>query len=111
MDPFSITVGAVGLLDVANKVAGALIDRYQAYSSAPKQMIEIADQITLCAGMIEVFAKSVEGTGKQAFPRKFQESATSLITQVSDEECRSIAKICHKCDIPSASRCKIKRCS
>jgi hypothetical protein len=85
MDPFSITVGAVGLLDVANKVTSALIDRYQAYSSAPKQMIEIADQITLCAGMVDVFAKSVDGTGRQDFPRRFQNDATSLITQVSKE--------------------------
>jgi hypothetical protein len=49
-------------------------------------MLEIADQITLCAGLVDVFAKSVDGTGKQDFPRKFKDDATALITQVSVEE-------------------------
>jgi hypothetical protein len=85
MDPFSVTVGAVGLLDFANKVTNGLIDRYQAFSSAPRQMLEIADQITLCAGLVDVFAKSVDGTGKQDFPRKFKADAAGLITQVSSQ--------------------------
>ena len=82
MDPFSIVVGAVALTETANKLASTLTDRYKAFSSAPKQMIEIAGQITLCAGLVDVFAKSVDGTGGQ-FPKKFEQNAASLVKQVT----------------------------
>ncbi|PVH75275.1 hypothetical protein DL98DRAFT_518692 [Cadophora sp. DSE1049] len=81
MDPFSIVVGAVALTETANKLAGTLTDRYQAFRSAPKQMIEIAGQITLCAGLVDVFAKSVDGA-RQSFPRKFEQDAAALVMQV-----------------------------
>ena len=81
MDPFSIVVGAVALTEVANKLAGTLTDRYQAFRSAPKQMIEIAGQVTLCAGLVDVFAKSVDGAG-QSFPKKFEQDAAALVLQV-----------------------------
>ncbi len=81
MDPFSIVVGAVALSETANKLAGALTDRYKAFSSAPRQMVEIAGQISLCAGLVDVFAKSVDGSG-QTFPRRFEEDAASLVRQV-----------------------------
>ncbi|KAK6583445.1 hypothetical protein PZA11_004521 [Diplocarpon coronariae] len=84
MDPFSIVVGAVALTETANKLAGALTDRYKAFSSAPKQMVEIAGQITLCAGLVDVFAKSVDGTGRP-FPRMFESDAASLVRQ-----CRAV---------------------
>ncbi|CAL3972337.1 unnamed protein product [Diplocarpon coronariae] len=85
MDPFSIVVGAVALTETANKLAGALTDRYKAFSSAPKQMVEIAGQITLCAGLVDVFAKSVDGTGRP-FPRMFESDAASLVRQwLSDD--------------------------
>ncbi|PBP24276.1 hypothetical protein BUE80_DR004867 [Diplocarpon rosae] len=89
MDPFSITVGAVALTETANKLAGALTDRYKAFSSAPQQMIEIAGQVTLVAGLVDVFAKSVDGTG-QPFPRKFESDAASLVRQRL--KCRAILK-------------------
>lgn len=82
MDPFSIVVGAVALTEVANKLASTLTDRYKAFNSAPKQMIEIAGQITLCAGLVDVFTKSVDGAGG-TFPRKFEQDAKALVGQVS----------------------------
>ncbi|KAK0115516.1 hypothetical protein ONS95_000207 [Cadophora gregata] len=86
MDPFSIVVGAVALTEAANKLAGTLTDRYQAFRSAPKQLIEIAGQVTLCAGLVDVFAKSVDSAG-QSFPRKFEQDAAALVMQ-----CRVILK-------------------
>ncbi|KAG4430421.1 hypothetical protein IFR05_014091 [Cadophora sp. M221] len=83
MDPFLIVVGAVALTEAANKLASTLTDRYKAFSSAPKQMIEIAGQITLCAGLVDVFAKSVDGTGGGQFPRKFEKDAAALVKQVT----------------------------
>ncbi|KAH7319431.1 hypothetical protein BKA65DRAFT_514530 [Rhexocercosporidium sp. MPI-PUGE-AT-0058] len=97
MDPFSIVVGAVALTETANKLASTLTDRYRAFNSAPKQMIEIAGQVTLCAGLVDVFAKSVDATGGQ-FPKKFKQDATSLV-----EQCTSILEEIEKM-IPSGSK-------
>ncbi len=82
MDPFSITVGAAALAHLATKIAATLKDTYQAYHSAPKDILEIADQITLVAGLVDVFAKSIDGPGRK-FPKTFQEHATNLVCQVS----------------------------
>ena len=50
-------------------------------------MQEIADQITLCAGLVDVFAKSVDGSGVgvREFPEKFIGDAMGLVGQVSDK--------------------------
>lgn len=81
MDPFSLTVGALALAETANKLASSLTDRYRAFSSAPKEMLEIAGQVTMCAGLIDVFARSIEGNGED-FPKRFRQHASALITQV-----------------------------
>jgi len=83
MDPFSITVGAVALLEAANKLSKTLMDRYQAFSAAPKRMCEIANDVTMVAGLVEVFATSVDGAGTGIrFPDKFQRDARNLVDQV-----------------------------
>lgn len=81
MDPFSITVGAVALAETANTLASSLTDRYRAFSSAPKEMLEIAGQVTMCAGLIDVFSRSIDGTGAE-FPKRFQQDASTLVMQV-----------------------------
>ncbi|KAF7510375.1 hypothetical protein GJ744_006654 [Endocarpon pusillum] len=86
MDPFSITVGAAALTQLATKIAVTLKDTYQAYHSAPEDMLEIADQITLVAGLVDVFAKSIDGT-RRKFPKTFQEHAMNLVRQ-----CETILK-------------------
>ncbi len=82
MDPFSITLGALALAETANKLASSLTDRYRAFSSAPKEMLEIAGQVTMCAGLVDVFARSVDGIG-QNFPKRFQQDVSTLVMQVS----------------------------
>lgn len=76
-----MTVGAIALAETANKLAGSLTDRYRAYSSAPKEMMEIAGQVTMCAGLVDVFARSVDGSGHD-FPKRFQQDASTLVMQV-----------------------------
>jgi hypothetical protein len=70
MDPLSIVVGAFALVDTADKVATRLLDIYGAYKSAPKEMGEIAQQMTLCAGLIGRFAMSIKDND-QKIPRNF----------------------------------------
>lgn len=83
MDPFSIAVGAVALLETANKLSKTLLDRYQAFSAAPKKMCEVANDITMVAGLVDVFSTSVEGAGSGIkFPDKFQRDTRNLVDQV-----------------------------
>ncbi|KAF4628982.1 hypothetical protein G7Y89_g9166 [Cudoniella acicularis] len=85
MDPFSLTVGAVGLLDTANKLTKSLLDRYEAFSSAPRKMSEIANDVTMVAGLVEVFSQSVDGAGTSIkFPERFQRDAKNLVEQCFD---------------------------
>ncbi|RDW91016.1 hypothetical protein BP5796_02181 [Coleophoma crateriformis] len=84
MDPFSILVGSLALTEAANKVAGKLMDTYQDFKSAPEEMVEIADQVTFCSGLVDVFANSVDTTGLK-FPPKFREDVTTLV-----DKCNSI---------------------
>ncbi|RDW58139.1 hypothetical protein BP6252_13550 [Coleophoma cylindrospora] len=84
MDPFSILVGSLALTEAANKVAGKLMDTYRDFKSAPREMVEIADQVTFCSGLVDVFANSVDATG-QKFPTRFREDVTTLV-----DKCNSI---------------------
>lgn len=80
MDPFSIIASSVALVEMANKVATILVDTYRDYTNAPTEMVEIADQITTCSGLVDVFANSIKGT---KLPRHFHSVAQNLVDQVS----------------------------
>ena len=80
MDPFSITVGAVALAETASRVATMLFDRYQAFTSAPQAMVEIADEITMCAAHVDVFSKSVDAFGQ--CPKGLQKDTKKLVGEV-----------------------------
>lgn len=79
MDPFSIVVGSVALVETANTVATVLIDTYRSYTNAPAEMVEIADQLTTCSGLVDIFANSIKGT---MLPRDFHYVAQNLVDQV-----------------------------
>jgi hypothetical protein len=82
MDPFSITVGAVALTETATKIATKLYDRYQLFRNAPAAMTELADEITMCAGQVDIFARSVDAFGK--CPGNLQKETQKLVDRVKD---------------------------
>ncbi|KUJ24424.1 uncharacterized protein LY89DRAFT_22533 [Mollisia scopiformis] len=84
MDPFSVTVGAIALAETANKLASSLTDRYSAFSSAPKEMLEIASHVTMCAGLVNVFAQSIDDRSEDDFPKSFRQDASFLVLQKPD---------------------------
>ena len=45
MDPFSITVGVVGLADAGTSLAGFLTEKYKAYRDAPELILEVAHEV------------------------------------------------------------------
>lgn len=79
MDPFSIVVGSVALVETANSVATVLIDTYRSFTNAPTEMVEIADQITTCSALVDVFANTIKGA---QLPRDFRFVAQNLTDQV-----------------------------
>jgi hypothetical protein len=80
MDPFSIVVGSAALVETANGVATVLIDTYRSYTNAPTEMIEIADQLTTCSRLVDVFANTIKGSN---LPGGFHYVAQNLVDQVS----------------------------
>lgn len=80
MDSFSIVAGSVALVETANKVATVLVDTYRDYTNAPTEMVEIADQVTICSGLVDVFAHSIKGA---KLTRDFHSVAQNLVDQVS----------------------------
>jgi hypothetical protein len=80
MDPVSIITGAIALVETADLVATRLIDIWGAYSAAPKEMAEIAQQMSLSAGLIDRFAKSIKEDEK--IPKNFHRAVMSLVEKV-----------------------------
>lgn len=80
MDPHSIVGSSAALVATANKVATVLVDTYRDYTNAPTEMVDIADQITTCSGLVHVFANSIKGARLQ---REFHSVAQNLVDQVS----------------------------
>ena len=83
MDPFSITVGAVGLADAGTSLAGFLTDKYRSYRDAPELILEVAHEVEFCAGLVDMFADSVDRAdvgGK--VPKKFVKDARGLVERV-----------------------------
>ena len=92
MDPFSVVVGSVALVETANRVATVLIDTYREFTNAPTEMIEIADQMTTCSGLVDVFANSIKGA---QLSRNFQYATQNLMDQVSLLEPSYLTKYTH----------------
>jgi hypothetical protein len=80
MDPLSIITGAIALVQTADLVATRLIDIWGAYDAAPREMTEIAQEMTLSAGLIERFAKSIKEDEK--IPKNFHQAVLNLVEKV-----------------------------
>jgi hypothetical protein len=92
MDPFSVVVSSVSLVETANSVATVLIDTYRSFTRAPIEMIEIADQMTTCSGLVDIFANSIKGT---KLSKDFQYAAQNLLDQVSLMKSLNLRKYTH----------------
>ena len=80
VDPFSVTVGAIALLETSNTVVSKLFNLYYAFKSAPEAMIEIADEMNMCATHVNAFSKSVDSFGSS--PAGLQKDTTKLVKEV-----------------------------
>ena len=78
MDPFSITVGVVGLADAGTSLASFLTDKYKTYREAPSLILEIASEVEFCAGLVDIFGSSLDRPGSQ-YPDRFVRDAKNLV--------------------------------
>jgi hypothetical protein len=81
MDPFSITVGVVGLADAGTTLAGFLTDKYKSYRDAPELILEIAHEVEFCAGLVDMFGSSLDRPGVK-YPERFVRDAKGLVERV-----------------------------
>lgn len=81
MDPFSVTVGAVGLADSGMTLAGFLQDKYKAYRDAPKEILEIADEVQFCSSLVDTLSASLD-KAVDSYSSAFVRDARTLVTKV-----------------------------
>lgn len=82
MDPFSITVGVVGLADAGTSLAGFLTEKYKTYRDAPELILEIAHEVEFCAGLVDMFGSNLDRPGAE-YPEKFVRDAKNLVRRTN----------------------------
>lgn len=82
MDPFSITVGVVGLADAGTSLAGFLTDKYKTYRDAPELILEIAHEVEFCAGLVDMFGTNLDRPGAE-YPERFVRDAKNLVRRTN----------------------------
>ena len=60
MDPFSITVGIVGLVDGGLSLSKELKGKIVTFRHAEQEVLELAHEIDLCVTLLDVFGQSLD---------------------------------------------------
>ena len=81
MDPFSITVGAVGLADTGTSLAKSLYGKVKSYKNAPNEIQEVAHDVETCTYMFNLLRSSVNANDANFTP-EFKRIATNLVKKV-----------------------------
>jgi len=60
MDPFSITVGIVGLVDGGLSLSKELKDKIDSFKDAGNEIIELAHEVDLCTTLVDVLGNGLD---------------------------------------------------
>lgn len=82
MDPFSIATGAVGLADAGTSLASFLTDKYKSYRDAPELILETANEVEFCAGLVDMFGSNLDRPGAE-YPERFVRDAKNLVRRTN----------------------------
>ena len=82
MDPFSITCGAVGLVDAGINVARELKTKIDLYKSAEQDIKELAHEVDLCTSLLDIFGNSLDRP-ESAYPQNVVKQTKRLVADVS----------------------------
>ncbi|KAI7194306.1 hypothetical protein KC363_g2209 [Hortaea werneckii] len=86
MDPFSITVGIVGLVDGGLSLSKDLKSKIDDFRNAEREVIELAHEIDLCTTLLDVLGDSLNGP-ENAYPKNIAKQTKRLV-----EDMRNVFK-------------------
>ncbi|KAI7120650.1 hypothetical protein KC352_g33071, partial [Hortaea werneckii] len=78
MDPFSITVGIVGLVDGGLSLSKDLKSKIDDFRNAEREVIELAHEIDLCTTLLDVLGDSLNGP-ENAYPKNIAKQTKRLV--------------------------------
>ncbi|RMZ23039.1 hypothetical protein D0859_12929 [Hortaea werneckii] len=81
MDPFSITVGIVGLVDGGLSLSKDLKSKIDDFRNAEREVIELAHEIDLCTTLLDVLGDSLNGP-ENAYPKNIAKQTKRLVEDV-----------------------------
>lgn len=82
MDPLSITVGIIGVVDAGISLSERLKGRIDDYRNAEREVEELAHEIDLCTTLLDVFGESLDKP-ENAYPKNVARQTKRLVADVS----------------------------
>lgn len=81
MDPFSITVGIVGLVDGGLSLSKDLKNKIDDFKNAEREVIELAHEVDLCTTLLDVLGDSLDRP-ESAYPKNVVKQTRRLVEDV-----------------------------
>ena len=81
MDPFSITVGIVGLVDGGLSLSKELKGKIVAFKHAEQEVMELAHEIDLCTTLLDILGQSFDRP-ENAYPKNVVKQTKRLVDDV-----------------------------
>jgi len=82
MDPFSLTVGIIGLVDGGLSLSKELKEKIDDFRDAGREVIELAHEIDLCTTLLDVLGESLDRP-ENAYPKNVVKQTKRLVEDVS----------------------------
>ncbi|KAK3680279.1 hypothetical protein LTR78_000657 [Recurvomyces mirabilis] len=83
MDPFSITVGIVGLVDGGLSLSRELKGKIAAFQHAEQEVMELAHEIDLCTTLLDILGQSFDRP-ENAYPRNVVKQTKRLVEDMNE---------------------------
>jgi len=80
MDPFSVTVGIVGVVDGGLSLAGMLKEKISAYRNAENEIMELAHEVDLATNLIDMVGINLDS--QQNLPKNVVKQSKRLVSDV-----------------------------
>jgi hypothetical protein len=81
MDPFSITVGIIGLVDGGLSLSKDLKGKIVTFRHAEQEVLELAHEIDLCVTLLDVFGQSLDRPENE-YPKNVVKQTRRLVEDV-----------------------------
>lgn len=82
MDPFSVTVGVIGVVDAGISLSKELKGKIDDFNNAEREVIELAHEIDLCTTLLDVLGDNFDRP-ENAYPKNVVKQTRRLVMDVS----------------------------